>query len=65
MTHVTNSFYEDDDGWHVITCRCGWSVEGLPDSETAMDVYGEHCYHEGFGDGQADVAANVREHGAP
>jgi hypothetical protein len=58
--HVTSNFFTDDEGFESIACRCGWSAEGLPDSETAIDAFGEHCYEAGFNDGQESIRQDVR-----
>jgi hypothetical protein len=49
--HLTTDSGDDRDGegWYV-SCACGWTEEGLPDAETAMDVFGEHCYDMGWHD---------------
>lgn len=48
MNHTTYYLGPDDDDFWVIECSCGFKVEGLPDMETAADVFGEHCYSEGY-----------------
>lgn len=34
---------EDDDGFYVAKCTCGWSQNGLPDMETAIDWLMQHA----------------------
>jgi hypothetical protein len=63
IQHITDGV-DTVDGFIEINCRCRWNFVG-PDYETAVDAFGEHCYEVGFRDGQEDIAANVREHGAP
>lgn len=46
--HFTARFEEDDDGFWRWVCNCGFMVDGMPDMETAIDIYGEHCYEEGL-----------------
>jgi hypothetical protein len=40
--HVS-SFDEDEDGWPIVTCSCGFTFGPVPDAETAADVWGDHC----------------------
>lgn len=47
MSHMTSAFHEDDDGWFVVACACGWDTDPMPNAETAADVFGDHCYSAG------------------
>lgn len=49
--HVS-TWTEDEDGWPVIVCSCGWTAQSMPDAETAADAWGDHMYVVGFKDGQ-------------
>lgn len=51
MSHTTFYLGPDADDFWVIECSCGFKVEGLPDMETAADVFGDHCYVEGHAEG--------------
>lgn len=33
---------EDDDGWAVAECGCGWISPPCPDDETAAGFWGDH-----------------------
>lgn len=33
---------EDRDGWPFVKCDCGWKSPPCPDTEVAMDFYGDH-----------------------
>ena len=35
-------------------CTCGWSQDGFPDEETAIDSLMDHAYGVGRVDGQGD-----------
>lgn len=52
MTDHVSDFDEDEDGWHVVRCSCGVESPGLPDMETAADVWGDHMYAVGYATGQ-------------
>lgn len=39
----TSDCYEDDDGWLIVRCTCGFLFGPVPDNETAMDVLMEHA----------------------
>lgn len=39
--HLTN-FEENDEGWWIARCSCGWECDCLPDAETAADCGGDH-----------------------
>jgi len=41
--HIS-SFDEDDDGWPIVRCSCGFQFGPVPDMETAADVWGDHQY---------------------
>lgn len=34
---------EEDDGFYLALCTCGWRQDGLPDLETAIDFLMEHA----------------------
>ena len=46
---------QDDEGWYVAICTCGWDYGLLPDAETATDFLMGHAFH------QAIVAAEAQE----
>lgn len=48
LGHTTYYLGTDDEDWWVIECSCGFRTAGLPDMETAADIFGEHCYAEGY-----------------
>lgn len=42
MIHSSDS-YEDDDGWIIARCSCGWVFGPVPDHETETDVMMDHA----------------------
>lgn len=40
------NLYEDDDGWWVSECGCGWFSPPCPDLNTAAEVWGGHLIDE-------------------
>jgi len=42
-THMSD-IYEDEDGWIIPRCTCGWEWGPVPDRETATDVLMEHVF---------------------
>lgn len=47
--HVSDesSFEEDEIGFYVPACSCGWKFGPVPDVETVVDVLMGHAYEEG------------------
>jgi len=41
--------YEDEDGWIIPRCTCGWEWGVVPDHETATDVLMEHAFRSFLG----------------
>lgn len=41
---------EDDEGWTLAACVCGWTGGPFPGIEDAADWYGDHCYAAGAKD---------------
>lgn len=37
---------QDDDGWWVAECGCGWVTPACPDLNTAAEVWGGHLVDE-------------------
>lgn len=42
MTTHTSDIFEDEDGWIIARCTCGWQFGAVPDNETATDVLMDH-----------------------
>lgn len=36
------TFEQDEGGWDIATCVCGWSGPPCPDKEIAADFWGAH-----------------------
>lgn len=50
MNHETRSIEQDDEGWWLVECSCGWRSLKAPSLDTAVDDYGDHRSPEiGFG----------------
>lgn len=48
-THYTaDGVEQDEEGWYVPSCACGWKWAPCPDIETAVDVLMEHAYEAGL-----------------
>lgn len=64
MTQHEPTFDEDERGWPTISCSCGGLDSiGLPDLETAAEVWGEHAALVGYNKALSDLNALV-EHPA-
>lgn len=48
--HYSVNFEENDEGWYVPECQCGWTWAPVPDAETAADALMEHAYVQGVRD---------------
>lgn len=48
--HVSDEFYENDEGWYEAKCSCGTTLGIFPDPETACDALMEHAYEAGMND---------------
>lgn len=42
MSDHVSTIEEDDDGWYIIRCSCGFGFGPVPGAETAADVWGDH-----------------------
>lgn len=51
--HLSEDFCQQDDGWWVARCTCGFGSAPLPDSETACDMLMQHAYFMGQKESQA------------
>jgi hypothetical protein len=38
------SLTEDDDGWRLAECSCGWVTPPMPDHDEAAQMWGEHLH---------------------
>lgn len=43
MANHLSASYEDDDGWIIVRCTCGWEFGPVPDHEIEVDVLMEHA----------------------
>lgn len=58
------TFEEDEQGWPTVSCSCGGLESiGLPDLETAAEVWGQHAAHVGYLKALTDLKA-LGEHSA-
>lgn len=37
---------EDEDGWNISTCECGWESPPCPDAEIAAEFFADHYADE-------------------
>ena len=37
---------QDDDGWDIAECSCGWVGPPCPDKEIAAEFWGQHLLNE-------------------
>jgi hypothetical protein len=46
VNHGIDRLAEDDAGWWMASCECGWVSPACPDKATATEVYGDHLLDE-------------------
>lgn len=51
VQHMSDGFYENDEGWYTARCTCGAKLGVCPDAETAADALMNHAYLVGLSDG--------------
>lgn len=54
--HIISLFEEDEDGWWVAECACGWITPPVPGADDAADMYGDHRAAEAFREGTEAAA---------
>lgn len=45
--HQSDWQEEEEDGWLIPQCTCGWRFGPVPDLETLVDVLMDHAYEIG------------------
>ncbi len=48
MAEHTSDSYEDQDGWIIARCKCGFVFGPVPDHEIATDVLMDHAQDVAF-----------------
>lgn len=50
--HYSVDLTENDEGWYIGVCNCGWGGALYPSAEDACDALMDHAYEAGVLDAQ-------------
>lgn len=52
--HYSVDLNENDEGWFIGVCNCGWGGAPYPSAEDACDALMDHAYEAGVADAKRE-----------